>query len=32
MRDRDVFEKVKRYQQMNKEYRGKIHETVEQSS
>lgn len=32
MRDRDAFEEVNRYQQMVKEYQGKIQETVEQSS
>ena len=32
MRDRDAFRKVDRYQQMVKEYQGKIRETAEQSS
>ena len=32
MRDRYAFREVERYQQMVKEYPGKIQETVEQSS
>ena len=32
MRDRDAFEEVNRYQQMVKEYRGKLQENVEQGS
>lgn len=31
-RDRDAFREVDRYQQMVKEYQGKIRETAEQSS
>ena len=32
IRDRDAFEEVNRYQQMVKEYRGKLQENVEQDS